>query len=200
MRSMHEEQPPIAKLKAIRPPKLALLIVLAAILLGAGFAAYKLLPLHKNTSANPAPQAGSYISKTDHFAIMFRTKPVVNRTKSTPQQTTYETSANNGTAAFAVSVADYPNSYKLKSERAALQGIISSEAQNSPDGHVLSAKYITFRGKSALESSYRTVSNNTLYTVYSRVVLNNDKLYTISVIGASQADFTKFADTFVFVD
>lgn len=176
--------------------KIALVVAILVVAGGVG------LVVHHNQTI-PDPNAGKYISKTDGFAVKFRTAPKINHatvsnaTLGTLKQTTYETASADSSAAYAVAVVQYPSSYTFS--ETTLKQVAASQAKNSTDGKLLSETYVSYLGHETLESSYNTVSDGVAYTVYGIALADGHKLYNVYSIGASKDDFSTYVKTFVFV-
>lgn len=151
------------------------------------------------------PNTGKYVSKSDGFAIKFRTPPKIDHANVTNAstgdsipQTTYETASQNGKAAYAVAVVHYPKSYTFTLD--SLKKVAESQAKHSTTGKLLTESYVHYLGQNTLESSYETLSDGKTYTVYGISLAKDHKLYTVYAIGASKQDFSNFVKTFSFTN
>jgi type II secretory pathway pseudopilin PulG len=144
-----------------------------------------------------------FVSEEDSFRAIFPHAPTkVSRTLEvqgdTVPQRTYKDSGNDGDKYFSVSVTEYSAVGNPDDIKTRLQNSINTAAQYV-SGHVVSSSYTNLGSYEAIdgvvESGVGSISGKT-FTMQIRAILVGQKLYGITAISASEAEFAKFRDSF----
>ena len=185
------------------------IVLLACIVVGlvsVAYGSYRLIFPVKATNTKltaPSSKVYTYTSTQDKFVVAFPGIPTVTHSNIPADgdqilQNTYEKDMVNVQTYYYVTVTNYPASYTFSDVRDALQQAANGEVRNMQGAKMNSDMFTPYLGENALDTVYTVPSNGTTHLVASRNVLKGNTIYTILVIGGTQATFMNFANSFHF--
>jgi len=164
---------------------------------------------HNNSVSQPSNYLTSstsfrpYTSAQYGFTINFPGNPTASNSNlqiqgMTVPMTNYERDNNDGNTDFFVSVDSYPSSFDMSDTKARLEGALNGEVENVRGATLISSSFGTLDGYTAITGHSTVTEEGQTFEMYDTSLLKGNTLFNILTVGASEADFHKFADSFHF--
>jgi hypothetical protein len=175
----------------------------------AGFAVVGAVINHFNSPSQPSnyltdsTDSRPYISTQYGFSINFPGNPTATDSSVQVQgvsvpTTTYERDNNNDNRDFLVSVDNYPSQFDMSDTNARLEGVLNGEIENVKGATLVSSSYGTLAGYTSITGHATVSDSGQTFDMYSTSLLKGNLLYNIITVGASEQDFSSFANSFQF--
>lgn len=146
-----------------------------------------------------------YVSSEHGFKVNFPGFPETEHTSTeangrTIPLTQYSKFFDNDNKGYLVQAGDYPaDLIQSGNERGIIDGAINGTGRSSGFTLLSSSNNETLQGYPSGSASYTFTQRGLSYDVYTRNILDGNKLYTLMSIGVSKDDFDVFANSFQFI-